>query len=110
MGAHPIKVGLNPVIIYAIERGLLSGIAMNGAGIIHDVEIALAGKTSEDVAAHLGSGEFGMARETAEFIHRAVLKAYSERTEGLGKAVGEALLMERTPYCGCEPAGRRRPM
>ncbi len=50
---------------------------MNGAGIIHDVEIALAGKTSEDVAAHLGSGEFGMARETAEFIHRAVLKAYS---------------------------------
>ncbi|MGA3115609.1 MAG: hypothetical protein ABSF90_14400 [Syntrophobacteraceae bacterium] len=97
MGAHPIKVGLNPVIIYAIERGLLSGIAMNGAGMIHDVEIALAGKTSEDVAAHLGSGEFGMVRETAEFIHRAVLKAYSERTEGLGKAVGEALLMERTP-------------
>ena len=64
MGAHPIKVGLNPVIINAIERGLLSGIAMNGAGIIHDVEIALAGKTSEDVAAHLGSGEFGMAHET----------------------------------------------
>lgn len=99
MGAHPIKVGLNPIIIYAIERGLLSGIAMNGAGIIHDVEIALAGKTSEDVTAHLGSGEFGMARETAQFIHRAVLKAYSERAEGLGKAVGEALLMERTPYC-----------
>jgi hypothetical protein len=98
MGAHPIKVGLNPLIIHAIERGLLSGIAMNGAGMIHDVEIALAGKTSEDVEAHLGSGEFGMARETAEFIHRAVLKAYSERTEGLGKAVGEALLLERTPF------------
>jgi hypothetical protein len=98
MGAHPIKVGLNPIIIHAIERGLLSGIAMNGAGIIHDVEIALAGKTSEDVGAHLGRGEFGMARETAEFIHRAVLKAYSERTDGLGKAVGEALLMERTPW------------
>jgi hypothetical protein len=98
MGAHPIKVGLNPIIIDAIERGLLSGIAMNGAGIIHDVEIALAGKTSEDVAAHLGSGEFGMVRETAEFIHRAVLKAYSERSGGLGRAVGEALLMERTPY------------
>jgi hypothetical protein len=98
MGAHPIKVGLNPIIIDAIERGLLSGIAMNGAGIIHDVEIALAGKTSEDVAAHLGSGEFGMVRETAEFIHRAVLKAYLERSGGLGRAVGEALLMERTPY------------
>ncbi|SPF40886.1 conserved hypothetical protein [Syntrophobacter sp. SbD1] len=98
MGAHPIKVGLNPVIINAIERGILSGIAMNGAGIIHDVEIALAGKTSEDVAAHLGSGEFGMARETSEFIHRVVSKAYHERGEGLGKAVGEALLMESAPY------------
>ena len=98
MGAHPIKVGLNPVIINAIERGLLSGLAMNGAGIIHDVEIALAGKTSEDVAAHLGSGLFGMAHETSEFIHRAVVKAYYERGEGLGRAVGEALLMERAPY------------
>jgi hypothetical protein len=97
MGAHPIKVGLNPLIVSAIELDLLSAIAMNGAGIIHDVEIALAGKTSEDVAAHLGSGEFGMARETAEFIHRVVLKAYQERDKGLGRAVGEALLMERAP-------------
>jgi hypothetical protein len=98
MGAHPIKVGLNPIIIDAMERGLLSGLALNGAGIIHDVEIALAGKTSEDVAAHLGGGQFGTARETGEFIHRAVLKAFSERTIGLGKAVGEALLMERAAY------------
>jgi hypothetical protein len=98
MGAHPVKVGLNPVIIDAIRRGLLSGIAMNGAGIIHDVEIALAGKTSEDVAAHLGSGEFGTARETAEFIHRAVLKAYHKGDKGIGRAVGEALLLERAPY------------
>jgi hypothetical protein len=98
MGAHPIKVGLNPLIVEAIERGLLSGIAMNGAGIIHDVEIALAAKTSEDVAAHLGSGEFGMARETSEFIHRAVSKAYSRGGEGLGGAVGGALLSERAPY------------
>jgi hypothetical protein len=98
MGAHPIKVGLNPVIISAIERGLLSGIAMNGAGIIHDVEIALAGQTSEDVAANLGGGLFGMAYESSEFIHRAVLKAYHERGEGLGRAVGEALLMERAPH------------
>jgi hypothetical protein len=98
MGAHPIKVGLNPLIISAIELGLLSGIAMNGAGIIHDVEIALAAKTSEDVAAHLGSGEFGMSRETSEFIHRAVLTAYSRGGEGLGRAVGEALLSEGAPY------------
>ena len=98
MGAHPIKVGLNPIIIDAMERGLLSGLALNGAGIIHDVEIALAGKTSEDVAAHLGGGRFGTARETAEFIHRAVLKAYSERENGLGRAVGEAILRERAPH------------
>ena len=100
MGAHPIKVGLNPIIIDAIDRGILSGIAMNGAGIIHDVEIALAAKTSEDVAAHLGSGEFGMARETSEFIHRAVSTAYSQGEGGLGKAVGEALLSEGAPYAG----------
>ena len=98
MGAHPIKVGLNPLIVSAIDRGLLSGIAMNGAGIIHDVEIALAAKTSEDVAAHLDSGKFGMARETSEFIHRAVSKAYSQGDAGLGKAVGTALLSEGAPY------------
>ena len=98
MGAHPVKVGLNPLIIDAIERGIFSGIAMNGAGIIHDVEIGLAGKTSEDVAAHLGRGEFGMAKETAEFILGAVSKAFFERGSGLGQAVGEALLMERAPF------------
>jgi deoxyhypusine synthase len=98
MGAHPIKVGLNPLIVGAIDRGLLSGIAMNGAGIVHDVEIALAAKTSEDVSAHLGSGEFGMARETSEFIHRAASKAYSQGGKGLGGAVGEALLSEGAPY------------
>ncbi len=100
MGAHPIKVGLNPIIIDAIERGIFSGIALNGAGVIHDVETALAGKTSEDVAAVLGSGQFGMARETAEFIHRAVLKGFQKGETGLGKAVGEALLSEKAPFAG----------
>lgn len=98
MGAHPVKVGLSPLIVDAIERGVFSAIAMNGAGMIHDVEIALAGKTSEDVAANLGRGEFGMARETAEFILKSVSKAFSEREQGLGRAVGEALLMERAPF------------
>lgn len=92
MGAHPIKVGLNPILIDALERGIFSGIALNGAGIIHDVEIALAGKTSEDVAAHLDLGTFGMARETAEFIHGAVHKAHKADGIGLGRAVGEALI------------------
>jgi hypothetical protein len=98
MGAHPIKVGLNPILIDAMERGILSGIALNGAGIIHDVEIALAGKTSEDVAAHLDLGSFGMARETGEFIHRAVLQAHKTDGIGLGRAVGEALVQRRTPH------------
>ena len=98
MGAHPIKVGLNPVLIDAMERGILSGIALNGAGIIHDVEIALAGKTSEDVAAHLDQGQFGMARETSEFIHRAVLRAHSTGEIGLGRAVGEALIHAGAPH------------
>jgi hypothetical protein len=98
MGAHPVKVGLNPLIIDAIERGLFSGIAMNGAGMIHDVEIALAGKTSEDVAAHLGRGEFGMAKETAEFILGAVSKAFSGPEQGLGQAVGKALLAAKTEF------------
>lgn len=98
MGAHPIKVGLNPVLIEAMQQGILSGLALNGAGVIHDVEIALAGKTSEDVAAHLDCGRFGMARETAEFIHRAVKKAHSAGGKGLGVAVGEAILAEGAPH------------
>ncbi len=96
MGAHVIKVGLNPILIDAIHRGLISGIALNGAGIIHDVELALAGKTSEDVAAHLHTGQFGTAREPAELIHAAVARGYSRGAVGLGQAVGE-LLLERTP-------------
>lgn len=98
MGAHPIKVGLNPVLIEAMERGVLSGLALNGAGVIHDVEVALAGKTSEDVAAQLDSGQFGTARETAEFIHRAVLEADAANNTGMGGAVGNALLAHRAPH------------
>ncbi len=98
MGAHPIKVGLNPLIIEAMERGVFSGVAMNGAGMIHDVEIALAGKTSEDVAAHLGCGQFGMARETAEFILRAVSGAFASGGQGLGRSVGKALLEQKTSF------------
>jgi hypothetical protein len=92
MGAHAIKVGLNPILIDALERGIFTGLALNGAGIIHDVELALAGKTSEDVAAHLHTGQFGAARETAEFIHEAVALAHAHGSMGLGRAVGERLL------------------
>lgn len=98
MGGHPIKVGLNPIIVDALKRGLLTGLALNGAGIIHDVEVALAGKTSEDVAAHLDSGCFGTARETGDFIHAAAAEAYSKGNIGLGRAVGERLIWEGAPY------------
>jgi hypothetical protein len=98
MGAHAIKVGLNPILIDALERGIFTGLALNGAGIIHDVELALAGRTSEDVAAHLHTGQFGAARETAEFIHKAVARAHARGSMGLGRAVGEHLLEAAPPH------------
>jgi hypothetical protein len=98
MGAHPIKVGLNPALVDAFRRGIFTGLALNGACIIHDVEVALAGKTSEDVAAHLGHGDFGTARETAELIHGAIAGAHARGSVGLGQAVGEELLRSLAPY------------
>jgi hypothetical protein len=99
MGAHVIKVGLNPVVIDLMERGVVTAVAMNGAGIIHDSELAMTGRTSEDVAAALGSGDFGMAHETGAFISRAVNRA-GEYAEGLGRAVGDAIIDEKMPYAG----------
>ncbi len=97
MGAHVIKVGLNPILIDLMDRGLISALAMNGAGIIHDSEIAMAGKTSEDVSAVLGSGAFGAARETGEFLNGVIRKA-SEKDQGLGQAVGRMLIEEGFPH------------
>ncbi len=93
MGAHPIKVGLGPIIVDLMQRGVLTGVAMNGAGIIHDAEMALVGKTSEDVDATLADGSFGMSRQTADFLNTAV--AGQGRTDlGLGAAVGQALIRD----------------
>ncbi len=89
MGAHPIKVGLSPLIIDLMRRGILSAVAMNGAAIIHDFEMAYAGETSEDVAANLADGRFGMAEETGAFLNRAIAAAHPD--EGLGAAVGRQL-------------------
>lgn len=97
IGAHFIKVGLSPLLIQGLSRGLFDGVAMNGAGVIHDVELALAGKTSEDVAARLADGSFGMARETARFIHAAV-GAGSRDGLGFGESVGRAIASSRAPY------------
>jgi hypothetical protein len=91
MGAHVIKVGLNPVLIDLMQRGIISAIALNGAGVIHDTEIALVGRTSEDVAEVIGSGAFGAARETGEILNRAINRG-ARQGIGLGQAVGETLL------------------
>ena len=96
MGAHVIKVGLNPIIIDLMERGIISGVAMNGAGIIHDTELAMIGRTSEDVAAALGDGSFGMARETCEFLSQAI-KDVKDTETGLGEAVGRAIMDKGLP-------------
>jgi len=95
MGAHPIKVGLSPLIIDLMQRGVISAVAMNGASIVHDFELAYQGETSEDVAANLADGSFGMAEETGRFLNAAIRKARSE--EGLGAAVGRAIVDARLP-------------
>jgi hypothetical protein len=97
MGAHTIKVGLNPVIADLLERGILTGIAMNGAGIIHDAELAMVGHTSEDVAAGIDAGRFGMTEETGRFLNAAI-KAGAKERMGLGRAVGSMLTKQRFPY------------
>ncbi len=97
MGAHVIKVGLNPVLINLMEQGIISGIAVNGACIIHDSETAMAGKTSEDVGSVLGDGSFGAARETGEFLNAAIREA-AATDQGLGRTVGRRLLEEDFPY------------
>ena len=85
-GAHLLKVGLGPIVIDLMRRGYVSAIALNGAGIIHDVELALAGQTSEDVDAALGPGHFGMADETGAGINGAIIDGVG-RGLGLGQSV-----------------------
>ena len=98
MGAHPLKVGLSPLIIDLLERGILSAVAMNGAGIIHDFELAYHGETSEDVAEALGDGSFGMARETGEFLNSAIRAGVAQIGVGLGRAVGEQIRAADLPH------------
>lgn len=91
IGAHVIKVGLAPLVIDLLERGVVTAMALNGAGIIHDFEIATVGRSSEDVGAGLEDGSFGMAKETAEAVNGAAKEAHSAGI-GLGLAMGRRLL------------------
>src|SRR3972149_3726072 len=88
MGAHPIKVGLSPVIIDLMEKDIITAIATNGACIVHDFELSFIGRTSEDVQEELQKATFGMARETGRYLNRAI-KEGAKKEYVIGKAVGE---------------------
>ena len=90
IGAHVIKTGLSPVLFDLMERGFVSAIALNGAGIIHDFEVALSGATSEDVEAALGPGRFGMSEETGRLLNAAINDGV-RAGKGIGQAVGDRL-------------------
>jgi hypothetical protein len=94
LGGHVIKVGLAPLLIDLLRRRYITGIAMNGAALIHDFEIALVGNTSEDVAAVLGRGQFGMAEETGLYLNEMAVAA-ARAGIGLGEAAGKLILHPR---------------
>ncbi|MEN8261881.1 MAG: hypothetical protein ABFR82_00245 [Nitrospirota bacterium] len=97
MGAHPIKVGLAPVIINLMESGVITAVAMNGACIVHDYELSLMGHTSEDVDVELCRGTFGMADETGKGLNRA-LNSGVKKGRGIGRAIGEHILKSKASY------------
>ncbi|MFH1996411.1 MAG: hypothetical protein ABIJ27_05365 [Candidatus Omnitrophota bacterium] len=97
MGAHVIKVGLSPIIIDLMKRRVITAVALNGAGVIHDTEIAMVGQTSEDVGESIKDGSFGMVEETAHFINGAI-NAGLKKGQGIGTAVGEKIERTKLPY------------
>jgi len=97
LGAHVIKTGLSPILIDLMERGFVSAIATNGAGVIHDFELALSGSTSEDVDEALGPGRFGMAEETGRELNRAINDGVAAGM-GLGQSVVSYLHRVRPPH------------
>jgi hypothetical protein len=96
MGAHVIKCGLSPLVIDLMKRGVVKAVALNGAGVIHDTEIAMIGRTSEDVGEAILDGSFGMAKETASFINEAINEGFKSGL-GIGEAVGECISRDKLP-------------
>ena len=96
VGAHPVKLGLSPIIIDLMERGMLTHVAGNGATAIHDFELALIGETSENVPNALPQGTFGMAHETGKHINDAIAAGF-RRGLGLGESLGRMILGEPMP-------------
>jgi deoxyhypusine synthase len=97
LGAHVIKTGLNPVMIKLMKEGYVDLIAFNGAGIIHDTEIALVGESSEEVSDGIKDGTFGMVKETGKFINESIEEA-SQNDMGLGEFLGKKILESNCPY------------
>jgi hypothetical protein len=97
LGAHVVKTGLSPVLIDLMRRGFVSALATNGAGVIHDFEIALSGGTSEDVEDALGPGRFGMADETGRLLNGAINDGVGLGL-GIGQAVGRWLLESKPAH------------
>lgn len=95
IGAHVIKVGCSPIIIDWLKNGLITGVAMNGAGAVHDLEIALIGETSEDVEEEVKTGRFGMVEETAAHTMEA-LRRYPDY--GFGQALGQWIIDNEMPH------------
>jgi len=97
LGAYVIKTGLNPIIINLMKNGFVTTVALTGSGVIHDVEIAIHGETSEDVTLGLADGKFGMVKETGELINGAI-KEGVKKQRGIGESVGKKLLEINAPY------------
>ncbi len=97
MGAHVIKVGLSPILIDLMENGFISSFSMNGACLVHDLEISLEGKTSEDIEKHLKDGTFGVSKETGEIINKAISVCEKEDV-GIGEAMGRITTGINLPF------------
>jgi hypothetical protein len=96
LGGHVVKTGCGPYLIDWIQRGIVQGLALNGSAAVHDLELAIAGKTSEDVGSRLMAGSFGFARETSALFASACERA-AARSIGLGGALGDAVLEHGGP-------------
>jgi len=97
LGGHVIKTGLSPILIDLLDRGMITGLALNGAAMIHDFEIALIGSTSEDVEGQLQKGTFGMATETGQGINQAIVEGGADNL-GIGEAVGRYLARTKPEF------------
>jgi hypothetical protein len=108
LGGHVIKTGCAPYLVDWIDRGVLTGVVLNGSAAIHDLELAVAGRTSEDVGPRLMAGTFGFARETSALFADACARA-SGASCGLGAALGDVILEHGGPGLeSCLLAAARR--